>query len=333
MSAIDLLKIIAVVAVVIIHSVSAYRFSPSFTGDATWLTIIDQAMRFSVPLFVALSGFGLMLGYGQKKLDLISYFRRRVWRLLPWYLFFATVIILAVTFLWHENTALYGSLKLWRLYIFGQADYHLYFIPMILSLYLLFPIILFFFRKLPPLFLVVLAFFWQLFWFYLIGQKTELAINNNGLWPYQEQYRHAASWIFYFVLGMFLAGKKAPRWQFIVGSTVAIFGLFFSVSDSLALLSKGINIIVATRFTRLPILVFATGIILVGHYVITHFSAVSRSRWGQLSYVVYLLHTLVIRTLFRTPDLVPLLGFGVTTMVAVGGSFLIAGIMVRITKR
>lgn len=332
MLAIDLLKIIAVIAVVLIHTISAYRFSPYFAGDTTWLTVIDQAMRFSVPLFVALSGFGLMLGYGQKKLDLRGHFRRRVWRLLPWYLFFATVIILVVTFVWHESSALYGSLKLWRLYVFGQADYHLYFVPMILQLYVLFPLLLFLFRKFPPIFLVILAFLWQVFWFYFIGQKTEFVFNNNGLWSDQEQYRNAASWIFYFILGMYLAEKKSNRWQLVAGSLVVIFGLIISATNSLVLLSNGMNIIVATRFTRWPVLVFATGVIFLGHYLISRFPAVSRSHWGEFSYVVYLLHTLILRAIFRLPGLV-FSGLGIISVVAIGVSFLSASIIIKVVRR
>lgn len=333
MPVIDFLKIIAVAAVIFIHTISAWRFSPFFTGqDGALLTVLDQAMRFSVPLFVALSGYGLMLGYGKKEFKFRDFFQRRLWRLLPWYLFFATVIILTVTFVWHENVTLYRDIKFWRLYLLGQADYHLYFVPMIIQLYFLFPFFLFLFRKLPPFLLVILAFSWQVFWYLLIGQKTEIIINNNGMWPDQEQYRSIFTWIFYFIFGMYLANKNTSKKQLIFGSAVIVFGFIFSAANSLNLLSLGMNIIVATRFTRLPVLIFATGVIILGHYLTRYFPKNSRFRWGEVSYIVYLLHTLVIRAVFHLPNFVSF-GFGLISAAMIGTSFFLGSIIIRITRR
>lgn len=309
----DILKILAVAAVVVLHAIWAWPW-----GEKNSFVITDQLLRFSVPLFVAASGYGLMAGYG-RGVDLIKFLYKRLKRLLPWYLFTATITILLVSFVWHEQEALYRGASVWRLYLLGQADYHLYFIPMIVQLYLLFPVLLFLFKKTPPKVLVLLVLIGQIGWYGYIGAKTENSFDNNSLWPDQQQYRYFMSWIYYFVLGMYLAGirglcaplrphfAKASRGfvgQGALGLVLCIMGWGLSVAQSMVLLGDGVNQITALRFTRIPVLVYSTGIILLGKLLIDKL-VVSPARGKLLaslanySYLVYLWHPLVLRVIGR----------------------------------
>lgn len=301
----DVIKVLAVIAVVLIHVFAAVYFSvlKQNQNARIYFVVADQLWRFSVPVFVAISGFGLMTGYSTKTFNFFRYLSRRLWRLVPWYLVAATLTILLVTFVWHEDQALYHGAKLWRLYFLGQADYHLYFVPMIIQLYLLFPIFLFLFRRMPPIFLVVLAFAWQVVWYWFISQKTEFLGNNNGFWPDQEQYRNFASWIFYFVLGMYFAGKG--KVNLLLGLGLTSVGLAWAITNSIGSLAQGLDIFVATRFTRLPVLVYATGAIVLGKYLIDNLSMsqVKEKLWhrlGDYSYLIYLFHPLAIRVVLHT---------------------------------
>lgn len=327
MRVIDLLKIFAVVAVIMIHIISAYQTAQ--------FVALDQVFRFSVPMFVALSGFGLMLGYNKKSFNLLNYFVRRVGKLIPWYLFWATIIILAVTFIWHEDQALYHGAKLWRLYILGQADYHLYFVPMIIQLYLLFPLLLFLFRRFPPWFLVILTFLWQVGWYLLISQKTEVIANNNVIWPDQEQYRNFATWIFYFVLGMFLATKVDDRSKkyLIIGIIGTISGLILCITNSQDTVARGMDVLVATRFTRIPVLLYATGTIILGKYLISNFKFSFPVRLAGVSYIVYLLHPLVLRVFFHLPAVAAATGLIGASLIVIPISFLIALLTAKIKLR
>lgn len=280
---IDILKLLAVTAVILIHA---------FPN----VVVLNQICRFSVPLFVALSGYGLVMGYSHKSLNLVDFFRKRLLRLLPWYLFFATLDILTITYIFHQNTAIYRDLPLWKLYVLGRADIHLYFVPMIFQLYLLFPLLFFLFKKIRSIYLVVLALLWQIGWYFLITQKTEILSNNNSLWPDYQQYVYFTSWIFYFVLGMYLA--KTKRFL-IIGFLATIVGLIWSVGNSLNLTNFGINIIVTERFTRLPVLMYATGVIILSCNLINLIPNIKiLTRLGKFSYIIYLGHTLVLRLIY-----------------------------------
>lgn len=317
----QILKILSVVAVVLIHTLAAYYFAlPSKTYDQRifWVAT-DQIFRFSVPLFIALSGYGLMLGYGQQKLDLKHYFWRRIVRLLPWYLFFTTVIILAVTFIWHENNRLYGQTELWRLYLFGKADYHLYFIPLIIQLYLLFPFLLWLFKFIKPKIFVVAAFAWEVWWYLLIAGKTELVINNNSIWPDQVQYRNLVTWIFYFILGIYLATVVNRRLFLYFGFALTGVGLVLSIFNGVNLLSQEMDMIIVTRFTRLPVLLYATGVIILGKYLIDNITV--NFKFPDISYIVYLGHTLILRVIFHQPGFAANIGPWVTGLISVLSSF------------
>lgn len=323
---IDILKFLAVTAVIVIHVVSRYQ-------QTNILIAVDQLQRFCVPLFVALSGFGLALGYTHKAINLLDFFRKRALRLLPWYLFFATVIIFAVTYIFHENFALYDHLAIWRLYVLGRADIHLYFVPMILQLYLLFPILLVLFKKFPPIIFVILTFFWQVIWYFLISQQTETILNNNSLWPDYQQYVHFASWIFYFVLGMYLAGQTnsfGKKWL-VPGFLIAAVGLVWSTLNSFGLVSSGINIIVAQRFTRLPVLLYATGVIIMANYFIS--TSQLLVRLGKVSFIVYLSHTLILRLFFYFPGFTSSLGLLGTIISIILTSFLVGLLFDAMGKR
>ena len=292
----DVLKILAVVAVVLLHAIWVWPWA-----DKISFVVLDQFLRFCVPMFVAISGYGLMIGYG-RKLDLLGFLRKRLGRLLPWYLIVATTTILLVTFVWKEAEALYRGASVWKLYLLGQAYYHLYFVTMIIQLYLLFPVFLFLFKKIPPKILVLLVLIGQIWWYGYIGSRVENSTDNNSLWPDQMQYRYFISWVYYFVLGMFLAGSKKTYWG--MGFVLCIVGLGLSIINSTALLTTGVNVVTALRFTRISILIFSTGVIFLGKALMEKLtvSPVGEKLLAKLanySYLIYLWHPIALRVISR----------------------------------
>jgi peptidoglycan/LPS O-acetylase OafA/YrhL len=84
------------------------------------------------------------------------------------------------------------------------------------------------------------------------------------------------------------------------------------------LLGAGMDIIVATRFTRLPVLFYATSFIIL--FLGRNFSNKIFDHLGKISFQTYLLHTLIIRLVFAylpTKDL----GVIITTLLIIAGSF------------
>jgi hypothetical protein len=130
---------------------------------------------------------------------------------------------------------------------------------------------------------------------------------------------------------MYLAGKKnlPVLWA---GIAAALLGAILAITSSLDLLRDGMNIIVAQRFTRLPVLLYATGIILVARAFIDQKKTTRRFNFAD-PYVVYLLHTLVLRVFMRLPGVAQTFGIGLGSVVVVGASFLVAGIIRKVVKR
>jgi surface polysaccharide O-acyltransferase-like enzyme len=132
----DLFKVIAAVAVVGIHatSQSETRFAAAHNFDSLDFlsVVVNQWARFSVPLFIYFSGYGLTIS--QKQTEDIGLFKtwlaflgRRLPTILVPYLFFSG---LALALEFHSYTGpadvLWNSIatKLRT----GGADYHLYFL-------------------------------------------------------------------------------------------------------------------------------------------------------------------------------------------------------------
>lgn len=157
----DLLRCLALFAVIVIHAADAWAAVPGHpAGVADWLLVLtDQLGRFCVPLFVLLSGHALGRRYAGDDFATGSFYGRRATRIGVPYVFWALL-----------STAGYIALEHWRwgndwatavakpvdavglpwsewllslrpLREFVFAEYHLYFLAIVLQCYLLFPLL------------------------------------------------------------------------------------------------------------------------------------------------------------------------------------------------
>lgn len=136
---IDYIKSISILAVVIIHTSTAFldRIIPlSFSFD--FLLFINMFSRFAVPLFFASSGFLLALKY-HSEINTREFYKKRLLRVLPSYTFWFLVYYFLV---FPNPIGSIFSFKFINSYLTGEASYQLYFIPAIFVLYLIFPFII-----------------------------------------------------------------------------------------------------------------------------------------------------------------------------------------------
>ena len=129
----DFLRVLAMAAVILGHVTAAYIHNESsFTllgmNPAFFL---NQAARFSVPMFFFLSGFSL--GLREQPLSYPAFLKERFLRILPPYLVWTLIYEL-----WNASLA---PRRLLRDLLTGQAAPHLYFIPILLQFYLLYPLL------------------------------------------------------------------------------------------------------------------------------------------------------------------------------------------------
>ena len=287
---IDILRTLAIAGVIVIH-VGALALSVSKGQTLINYITLDQFLRFCVPLFVALSGYALALRYKDEKINYWEFLTRRALRLIPWYLFWSTVLLA-----YQKIPPWYDGLKSVSKVIFmGDADYHLYFVPMIFVLYLLFPILIALYKKFSLKFLA-LIFLLEITFYYFLAQ-----LSINFVLSDQQQYILAPTWIFYFVLGIALCFMgKIPRYlkaAIVISVPIAFYWTLKNCFD----IAKTYDLIIATRFTRIPVLFYTSAFItfaiiyakklLVLPPKITEVLA----NMGKRSYVTYLCHTLILR--------------------------------------
>lgn len=299
----DVLRALAIFAVILIHSISGGLYAVAWSSVTfKFYLVLDQFCRFSVPLFVGLSGYTLTLRYKDSHIDLREFFRKRVLRLIPWYLFWSAIIFLYIRFSVFGNTAPY--FPIWKRIFLGKADYHLYFVPMIFQLYLLFPFLIYLIKK-HNKWLLASFFLLEMIFYFVLGEFAAGRITLPFLLNDQQQYIFSGTWIFYFVLGIYLAfdnwlinfAKKYRVWLLVVLFLTFCWEIFntFNLANSLN------DLTLATRSSRIPVLVYASLFCIVAVSVANVFRLLPEKLYkllvlvGQRSYVIYLLHTIPLR--------------------------------------
>ncbi len=302
-SGLDILRAFAIIAVVLIHTISGALYNLPWSSLLFKIYIVlDQFSRFSVPLFVFLSGYTLTLRYKNRPISAFEFFKKRLLRLLPWYFFWSAAVYFYIRLSVFGQSAPY--FPLWKVIFLGKADYHLYFVPMIFSLYLIFPFLMFFIKKQANVTLILII-LWQTAFYYVLSQFSQGNIKLPIFLNDQQQYLFFGTWIFYFVLGIYLAVETKVianlKKYFWVIFSLAVLGLILEAQNTFRLASVLSNLTVATRSTRLVVLSYAGLSLLTFMSGLDYFRHLPKRihdglvRVGQRSYVTYLAHTLVLR--------------------------------------
>ena len=147
----NIIKFITAFFVVVIHTTAfeenlfiktQHFFSLEFIG-----VVLNQAARFSVPIFLFLSGYGLAKNFKKNKLTTRDFYLKRGTRVLLTYIFITIIFTIFINHKIHlglffnSNTFLSQLKKLGFIFLTGRADYHTYFLSIIIQLYILFPIL------------------------------------------------------------------------------------------------------------------------------------------------------------------------------------------------
>jgi len=134
--AIDLLRVLATVAVVVLHVASNLVYDPARIGTGNWwaANVVNAYVRWCVPVFVMISGYLLLSP--DKTYGTGEFYRRRLARLgVP------VVAWTVIYFVWREtwgNEEIGLRAVVWSIAI-GNPEFHLYFLFLIFGLYLFTP--------------------------------------------------------------------------------------------------------------------------------------------------------------------------------------------------
>jgi len=130
----DLLRILSALGVVLIHVSAPFVTSNmKVLNEAFWAGNLFNALgRFSVPIFVVVSGFFLIRPIDSLKEFYQKRFTRILWPLVCW----SVIYLLWAYFFDHTRT-----FKIWEGLLWGKPYFHLWFLGMLMGLYAVTPLL------------------------------------------------------------------------------------------------------------------------------------------------------------------------------------------------
>ncbi len=193
-STIDSLRGISIIGVVIIHSCYLLAKTEISVYEIINLSLINNLFRFVIPLFLFTSGLLLKLFIWTRK-SIFEFYKSKFIRIVIPY-FLVTLILYLIGYI--ENKSLLDLL------ITGEAAIPLYFVPLLLQMYLIYPI-LDYFRKINPNYLVKISILISVISYLLPFTWNFFGITS--FFPY----------LIFFVYGMvrknILYDKISPKWK------------------------------------------------------------------------------------------------------------------------
>lgn len=231
----DLLKTLSMLAVITLHLSCNWISFREFHSTA-WLIAVgfDGLCRFSVPLFIMVSGMFLL--NPEKELPLQTLFRKYILRMLLILLFWGAFYCVMVE--WYQNGVTWtGFVTGMKLLCEGKTHFHLWYLYMLLGLYLITPLLRALIRGATRT---------ELHWFFLLSGiaslllPTILAVAPNvgiSTWLQALHLESVGGYAVYFLGGYYLNTYELNRKTRgiiyglgLAGVAVTIMGtLFFSV--------------------------------------------------------------------------------------------------------
>jgi peptidoglycan/LPS O-acetylase OafA/YrhL len=194
----DVLRGSCALAVIVLHASGGPLIEESVLGQPSWTLLVPNVTaRFAVPVFMILSGMGLTLS-ARRDEGYPQFLWRRLSRIIPAYV--AWSLIYAWAFPHHESMSVRTVLAD---LLTGHASHHLYFVPAIVRLYLLYPVVSYLAHAVPWGVAGCCALSWSMIWLSPMLAHTPLGAFVDDVLPLR--------WVGYFVLGIWLARVRLPN--------------------------------------------------------------------------------------------------------------------------
>lgn len=287
--AIDILRFISILAVILIHTTTrTLEINNLNVTEVPFTLFLNQVSRFAVPLFFMISGFVLELNYSENA-SYFFYLKKRLNRIFFPYVFWSGVYYYFV-YTKHNDSFLHALTT-------GSSSWQLYFIPSLLILYVIFPLIHKFFK--------------------LLTNKWAIAILGTlqVIILYQDYYLHsihffypisiAAFNFFVFLLGAFASHHQDKliepirKWRVFLALATAAFGgyVFF---EGYTLYLKTHNYLTFYSQWRPSVLIYT---ILIGWSLYYFFSRKDASydflkKLSKLSFFVFFIHIIILELIW-----------------------------------
>jgi surface polysaccharide O-acyltransferase-like enzyme len=212
------LRTAAFVAVVAQHAIGMFTRTPGIhLSDLVVLSVLFNAVKFAVPMFVFITGLVIFYNY-YHQLHVAPYLVKRVREIIVPYVIWAVFYY----FYWAWDRADHSWHELPSVLLTGSGYYHLWFVAMIFQFYLLFPIFRLLFKALQPRmsrarvlipFLVLLTAFFIWGTKFIFDHNSQWHSNVFGLRGFLNNIdRTFLVWYLYFVIGG-VAALAIGKWR------------------------------------------------------------------------------------------------------------------------
>lgn len=229
-SELDFIRVVSMLSVLILHATSGYLFLETKASlfGLSLAFILNQGVRYCVPLFFLVSGLSLELSYrGQKYGDFL---RKRLNKILLPYLFWTSLYYL-------DSLEEFSIPELVESFLLGRAAPQLYFIGILLQLYILYIPLRHALEK-KPAHTLIIVFFISFF----IQWAAYLSLFQVYFFPPELRpylLRTCFPWLFYFSIGILFAQKRSSwmsvvtRYQGVLFPSCLLFAVIY-IADSAA---------------------------------------------------------------------------------------------------
>ncbi len=285
----DYLRAIAVLAVITIHVTSKYVTVNSIAY------LLNQGVRFAVPLFIVLSGFLLYYSNMNKpKTGKSNFLLKRlkkifipyvVWTLI--YMLYSIRNSLSAAFTLSFLSSLVKNLA------YGKAAPQLYFIIIILQMYLIYGLLAKLINSKYEKTLMLVSFFITAYihlgaylfrWYIYIIPKT--SFGYSLLFP---------TWLFYFVFGMYFAKYREKFETFLMSSKLKLGLVWIICFAALYIDSRLSNTYGSSMKPTVMLYCFASFLFFYSVFSISSLKESAFIRWvSEQSFFIYFIHVLLI---------------------------------------
>jgi len=229
----DIYKIIACIAVILIHITSDAIFQyTSGSSLQAFVIVINSLVKFAVPCFIFLSAVALFDRYRNKRLYYIDFLKQRMGVILIPFLVWSLVYYLLYVYLGYYPLSITFLIKG---IVLGDLSYHLYFMIIIIQFYLIFTILKYFVERIKTAVgapLIVIAHLVYTFKIMALIPKSD---------------RFFMSYLIFFMAGMYLVKHKAKIHELISKYRLVLIGIY---------------LILAATYSTAYVFIFAKDIVL-----------------------------------------------------------------------
>ena len=329
----DIIRVVAIVCVVILHSASTFLYQFNSIPVNNWqiANIYDSAVRMSVPLFFMISG---VLFLKMKNESLKVFFKKRFIKIFLSLMAWSFIYILFRKYILNENV---NIIKDFILSIIRKEYYHLWFIYTLLGIYLFIPILKIIVKNSPR----------ELLYYYVV-----LFFISNAIFPIFTDLLHfdipnyllmMQGFSGYLVLGYLLSSFTIRKKHFIFAIIIFILATIFTIYGTYYLTNlHGSFNDFFYRYTSISTIFQSVGIFVVIKYIgekyrdniqktflYTLISILSLSSFG-----IYLIHPIIMwfleHKIFKSLEIHTLLYIPLLAILTFGLSFITIYLMKKI---